>query len=102
MYRAGILNQSAEGEPTRLADATRQDGALLSISARNLRPNSRSWPQWPSAVTHSPALTEAREPTKVTRSRWPLADLEDAETAFLVMERDALDQPGEARSWSRW
>jgi hypothetical protein len=37
------------------------------------RPNSLSWTQRPSAVTHSPALTEVREPTTATKSRCPLA-----------------------------
>src|SRR5690242_1903439 len=45
---------------------------LLSMSARNWRPNSRSWIQRPSAVTHSPALTDGSEPTTATRSRRPL------------------------------
>src|ERR1019366_1309392 len=46
---------------------------LLSMSARNWRPNSRSWIQWPWAVSHSPGLTDGREPTTVTRSRCPFA-----------------------------
>ena len=46
---------------------------LLSMSARNWRPNSLSWTHCPSAVIHSPALTEAREPTMATRSRCPFA-----------------------------
>ena len=46
---------------------------LLSSSARNCRPNSRSRTHRPSAVSHSPALTEGRDPTTVTSSRWPLA-----------------------------
>ena len=33
---------------------------LFSVSALNWSPNSRSWTQRPSAVTHSPALTEGR------------------------------------------
>ena len=47
--------------------------ALLSNSARNWRPKSRSRTHRPSAVTHSPALTAGSEPTTVTSSRCPLA-----------------------------
>jgi hypothetical protein len=44
-----------------------------SISALSWRPNSLSCTQRPCALTHSPALTDGREPATVTRSRWPLA-----------------------------
>jgi hypothetical protein len=46
---------------------------LVSSSARNCRPNSRSWTHRPWAVSHSPAFTEGSEPTTVTSSRCPLA-----------------------------
>src|ERR1039457_866187 len=47
--------------------------ALLSNSARNWRPKSRSRTHRPSAVTHSPGLAAGNDPTTVTSSRWPLA-----------------------------
>ena len=46
-------------------------GALLSSSALNCRPNSRSCTHRPSAVSHSPALTAGTGPTTVTGSRLP-------------------------------
>src|SRR5579883_266160 len=44
-------------------------GVHFNSSARNCSPNCLSWLQRPSAVSHSPAFTEAREPTTVTNSR---------------------------------
>src|SRR6267142_5939620 len=53
--------------PSRLVGAV-----LLRVSALNCSPNSRSRIQWPSAVSHSPALTDGNDPTTAMGSRWPL------------------------------
>ena len=47
-------------------------GLRFERSALNCRPCSLSRNQRPSAVSHSPALTEGSEPITVTRSRCPL------------------------------
>src|SRR5260370_32759427 len=44
---------------------------LLSRSARNWTPNSRSRTHRPSAVSHSPGVADGSEPTTATSSRWP-------------------------------
>src|SRR5437879_7628999 len=46
---------------------------VLSRSALNCSPNSRSRTHLPSAVSHSPGLTVENEPTTVTSSRCPRA-----------------------------
>ena len=48
-------------------------GLDFKVSALNCNPCSRSWNHRPSPVNHSPALTEGRVPTTVTRSRRPWA-----------------------------
>jgi hypothetical protein len=66
--RERILHQWYFSMPSLVVGAV-----LVSISARNWRPNSRSCTHRPWAVSHSPALTDGSEPTTVTRSRCPLA-----------------------------
>src|ERR1035437_4849327 len=74
---------------------------LLSMSARNCRPNSLSWTQRPSAVTHSPALTEAREPTTATKSRCPLAFTLSTAQPFSSLKKVTRSISPERLSWGR-
>jgi len=74
---------------------------LLSMSARNWRPNSRSWTQLPSAVTHSPALTEAREPTTTTKSRCPFAFTLSTAQPFSSLKNVTRSIRPERLSWGR-
>ena len=71
-------------------------GTVFMVVALNCSPCSLSLTHQPSALSHSPAVTEGSDPTTVVSSRCPLCFYaEDTEAAFFVVESDALDDAGD-------
>ena len=71
-------------------------GTVFMVVALNCSPCSLSLTHWPSALSHSPAVTEGNDPMTVVSSRCPFVLIaEDTEAIFFVMESDALDDAGD-------
>jgi len=67
-------------------------GTVFMAVALNCSPCSLSLTHWPSATSHSPAVTEGNDPMTVVSSRFPFVfNAQDAETAFVAVESNPLD-----------